>query len=167
MKIFWKYLILIMVTAVIVGGLTYYFVNKKATIAKNTLQSQIDELNTKIAASAGDPAIVVTNFYNWYNGAHTDLSSIISAPGSSQDFQDWYTAASNASAPEAGGGGSNPIDCAQDTPPSFNAVTLSKNATSAAVKVTENFTPVQDITVNLKLVAGSWKLSSVTCPKAN
>ncbi len=51
MKIFWKYLILILVTAGIVGGLTYYFVNKKATADKNNLQSQINDLNTKYIAA--------------------------------------------------------------------------------------------------------------------
>lgn len=51
MKTIWVVLITLVATAVIVGGGSYYFLNKKATNDKNSLQSQIDDLNAKLATA--------------------------------------------------------------------------------------------------------------------
>lgn len=44
----WPTMLVVLVVAVLVGGLTYYFVNKKATADKSNLQTQIDDLNKKV-----------------------------------------------------------------------------------------------------------------------
>lgn len=49
MKTVWIVLISFVVTALIVGGCTYYLVNAKATKDKDALQAQITTLNTKVA----------------------------------------------------------------------------------------------------------------------
>ncbi len=49
MKRFWIILISFVLTAVIVGGGTYYLTNAKATKDKDALQTQINDLNTKVA----------------------------------------------------------------------------------------------------------------------
>jgi hypothetical protein len=49
MKPIWIVLISFLITAGIVGGGTYYYLNKKATTEKNSLQAQINDLNTKVA----------------------------------------------------------------------------------------------------------------------
>ncbi|HLC44068.1 MAG TPA: PsbP-related protein [Patescibacteria group bacterium] len=51
MKPWLKVLITIIITGGIVGSVTYYLVQKKATTDKNSLQSQIDDLNKKLAAT--------------------------------------------------------------------------------------------------------------------
>lgn len=49
MKPIWTILITVLVTGGLVGGGTYYYLNDKATKDKNTLQSQINDLNKKVA----------------------------------------------------------------------------------------------------------------------
>jgi hypothetical protein len=49
MKSIWVILITVIATAGLVGGGTYYFLNKKATDDKNALQAQIDGLAKKVA----------------------------------------------------------------------------------------------------------------------
>ncbi|MFA7253164.1 MAG: hypothetical protein WC107_01255 [Patescibacteria group bacterium] len=48
-KKFWLILGLIIITAVVVGGGTYYFIHTKADNDKNNLQAQIDDLNGKLS----------------------------------------------------------------------------------------------------------------------
>jgi len=49
MKPWLKIVLTIVITGGVVGGITYYFVNKNATADKNNLQSQIDDLNKKLS----------------------------------------------------------------------------------------------------------------------
>jgi len=51
MKTIWVAIISVVITAVLVGGGTYYYLNKKATTDKNALQAQIDDLNIKVTAA--------------------------------------------------------------------------------------------------------------------
>lgn len=51
MKTWIKALFAVILISGVAGGGTYYFVNKKANTDKNNLQSQIDNLNTKLAAT--------------------------------------------------------------------------------------------------------------------
>ena len=52
MKSWLKVLLTILITGGIVGGVTYYIVNKNATTDKKNLQSQIDDLSKKLAATS-------------------------------------------------------------------------------------------------------------------
>ena len=47
----WTKVLLWIIVVGLVGGGTYYAVNKKATTDKNNLQAQIDDLNTKLTAA--------------------------------------------------------------------------------------------------------------------
>ena len=49
MKTWIKVLLTVIITVSVVGYVTYYLANKKATTDKKNLQSQVDDLNSKIA----------------------------------------------------------------------------------------------------------------------
>lgn len=51
MKTFWIVLITVIITGGIIGGGGYYYLNSKSVKEKDDLQSQIDDLNAKIAAA--------------------------------------------------------------------------------------------------------------------
>lgn len=51
MKTIWVVVITVVITGVLVGGGTYYFLNKQATDDKNALQAQITELGAQVAAA--------------------------------------------------------------------------------------------------------------------
>ncbi len=51
MKTIWVVIISVVVSGALVGGGTYYFLNKQATTDKDALQAQINDLNVKITAA--------------------------------------------------------------------------------------------------------------------
>lgn len=94
MKPVWKIVIVALITAVIVGGLTYYYLNTKAKQEKNDLQTQIDDLNKKIAdqeaaaAAASDTATAAaTKTISTTPTAATTTLASTTPPASSSDWK--------------------------------------------------------------------------------
>jgi hypothetical protein len=61
MKAIWTILITVVATAAVVGGGTYYLINKSANKDKSDLQAQIDDLNVKVSSVAVTSGKTVTS----------------------------------------------------------------------------------------------------------
>ncbi|MCX6812461.1 MAG: hypothetical protein NTW79_02470 [Candidatus Berkelbacteria bacterium] len=68
MKMFWKILIAVVLTIAVVGGGTYYYMQRKLTNDKNNLQSQINDLNKQISDIKSSPTFGWKTYTNSTEG---------------------------------------------------------------------------------------------------
>ncbi|PIS07358.1 hypothetical protein COT78_03935 [Candidatus Berkelbacteria bacterium CG10_big_fil_rev_8_21_14_0_10_43_13] len=87
MKPWIKGLIVVIVTGGIVGGATYYLVNKNATTDKNDLQAQIDDLNKKVSNT--ETALATAQAATSYSGTVTTSSTTPAVVTATTDWKSY------------------------------------------------------------------------------
>jgi len=79
MKPIWTILITVVATAAVVGGGTYYLINKSADKDKSDLQAQIDDLNAKVTSATKAPSKTVTSGTTVNSGATVSTGTTVTS----------------------------------------------------------------------------------------
>ncbi|MEI7791997.1 MAG: hypothetical protein WCI57_00735 [Candidatus Berkelbacteria bacterium] len=79
MKPIWTILITVVATAAVVGGGTYYLINKSADKDKSHLQAQIDDLNAKVTSATKAPSKTVASGTTVNSGATVSTGTTVTS----------------------------------------------------------------------------------------